>query len=71
MTKYEVTRKTYDRINTRLLATHKEVIDTRTNELFFEANNPEDIRNIYEEFWNLDPHSKEYVRVDKIQILKD
>jgi len=46
-----------------------EKINTKTNSIFKNAKNKEDVKNTYEAFWGLDPYSKEKVEVLEVKTL--
>lgn len=70
MVKFEVSSTAMDKKTRRKLKIvggrfiRKEIIDTKTNELFKGAKSPKDVEKIYERFWNkLDPYATEVVKV--------
>lgn len=69
MTKYIVTGRAYNRKTHKAIGKQRnETINTNSNVLFKHTKTGSDVKMRYESFWNdLDPHSKEVVKVLKIK----
>lgn len=72
MTIYDVKAVAMDRkTHKRIGHSRTEVINTATNSLFHNAHTKEHVKMAYEAFWNeLNPHSKEIVKVLNVKIKK-
>ena len=64
---YKVTAIALDRKTKELIGSARtERINVKKNELFKNAKNKEDVKDMYEAFWDINPNSKEVVKVINI-----
>ena len=66
--KWAVTAKAFNRVTGKSMGEKRtEMVDTETNQLFYDCETAQEVHKTYERFWNdLNENSKEVVFVERV-----